>query len=661
LENASGETKPFRIGEAIKVDIDVVQEAVWVEDSGNAHGKFTIIATGAKSISANFDQFNLPKGTELYVYSENGEMITGPVTENENNGNNFWGSWVYKGGLLTVEIKTPIESKGELKLHISNVAYGYKAIYKTEVNNFGESSACNINVICAPIGNGWENERNSVALILNGSGTALCSGALINNTCNLNTPNFLTANHCFDGNSANWRFTFQAWSPICDRLQQQNSNGTTFNGSTLRARDAGSDFCLVELAQMPPENSGITFSGWSRNTAGIQNTTIIHHPAGDVMKISRDDQAPVFATFLGSQEWQLVLDQGATNGGSSGAPYYDQNHRIIAQHHGINQNNADQCLNTNKFGGRFDISWTGGGTNATRLSNWLDPGNTGAMTTNTRGIPSINGPTLVCTNGTFTLQNQPAGSAITWTSSDPNTLSIDPVTGIATRQNGYNGPITITASVQSPGACNPAIFTRSTHAGPPSATNATLIYPSGQRGVDPVTLCAGCSYNFLVDFVQGASTYTWVLPSGFSFVSGRNSATPGIKTASASGIYTMYCSVNNSCGSSWTHNLTINISSGGGQQQRIAVYPNPTSSSLTIETTGSSIAISDTNLNEASKATNVDNFSAKLVNQFNLELISGESKNGKIIFDVSNIQNGLYYLHIMRGQEIIKQQILVSR
>lgn len=169
LEDKTGGGKPFRIAEAVAVDIDVVKEAVWVEEGGYAYGKFTMVAAGAKSISANFDQFLLPEGTELYVYSENGEMITGPVTASENNENNFWGSWVYKGGMLTVDLKTPIINKVALKLHISSLAYGYKDLY---VSNFGESAGCNINVLC-PAGSGWENERNSVALILNGSSTAI--------------------------------------------------------------------------------------------------------------------------------------------------------------------------------------------------------------------------------------------------------------------------------------------------------------------------------------------------------------------------------------------------------------------------------------------------------------------------------------------------------
>jgi len=328
LENLLGEAKPFKIAEALPVDIDVVREAERVEENGMAYGKFTLVAASAKSISANFDKFFLPEGTELFVYSENGEMITGPITEDENNENNFWGTWVYKGNKLTVDLKLPIESKPFLKLRISSIAYGFKNIYRTQVGDFGESEACNINVLCA-LGDGWENERNSVALVLRGNGTALCSGALINNTCNLNIPYFLTANHCFvdDTNVAQWRFTFQTWSATC--TPSQNSDGVTFNGSALRARNADTDFCLLELNQLPPTNSGITFSGWSRNTNGITNTTIIHHPAGDVMKITRDNASPVTATFLGANCWHLTTDIGTTEGGSSGAPYYDQNHRII--------------------------------------------------------------------------------------------------------------------------------------------------------------------------------------------------------------------------------------------------------------------------------------------------------------------------------------------
>ena len=587
LEIITEKSGPFRIAEAIPVDINVVQEASWIVEGSYAHGSFTIIAAGAKSISVNFDQFKLPKGTELYVYSENGEMITGPVTESENNENNFWGSWVYKGEKLTFEFKTQTQDRADIKLHIASVAYGYKDIYRPKVpsGNFGTSGSCNVNVLC-PAGNGWENEQNSVALILGGSGAALCTGAMVNNTGNLTIPYFLTANHCFDGAETNWRFFFHALSPQC--TPTQNADGILFIGSSLKARNAETDFMLLELSQLPPANSSIFAAGWSRSTTTGISGVGIHHPSGDVMKISTYTTGldrPVNNPFPSPQlpglnkVWVVTWSQGVTEGGSSGSPLFDQDHRIVGQlaigPSGCGSNDQRDAY------GRFENSWTGGNTNTTRLSNWLNPGGRTAQTADAR---------LLCA---------------------------------------------------------------------PSASNSTLIYPSGQRGINPVTLCAGCSYNFLVDYVAGATSYTWYLPPGFSFISGQNTSTPGILTSTTAGTYTLYCTANNSCGSSYTRSLVINIS-GGGQQQMIAVYPNPTSTDLTIESTQSDLTISDNSTTESSLSNN-ETFSAKLIDQFNSELRKGISENGKIVFDVRNIQKGIYYLHVMRGQDLILRQILIEK
>ncbi|HYF68096.1 MAG TPA: trypsin-like peptidase domain-containing protein [Ohtaekwangia sp.] len=522
LERLSGEARPFKIAEALPVDIDLVKVAEWVEESGMAYGKFTVVAASAKSISANFDKFYLPEGTELYAYSENGEMITGPITEDENNENNFWGTWVYKGSKLTIEVRTPSRSRDELQLHISSVGYGYKNLYRTEVSNFGESSSCNINVLCE-IGDGWENERNSVSLILNSCSTALCSGALVNNTCNLNIPYLLTADHCFaeDGNVAQWKFTFQAWSATC--TPSQNATGITFNGSALRARSAGTDFCLLQLSQTPPANSNITYAGWSRNTTGITQGTIIHHPAGDVMKISRDDQAPILATHGGAATWKLVLDHGATNGGSSGSPYFDQNHRIFAQHKGIDNQFTDDCLNTGKFGGRFAVSWDGLGTNTTRLSNWLDPLNTGAMTTNTINVANtiadprivtVSPSSAVCTGGSqFTLHNVPTGAVVTWTATPANLFAVSSGTGaiasLAAANSSTMGTGTLAFTVNI-GCGTPVQAQRTVWVGKPDYNNLTLTVDSDDlSNCDYTYAHAGTNYP---GPSMSITAYEWRIP-----------------------------------------------------------------------------------------------------------------------------------------------------
>jgi lysyl endopeptidase len=642
-DQASGVTRPFRIAEPISVDIDVVQEAEWLEENGVAFGKFTILASGAKSISANFDQFYVPVGTELYVYSENGEMITGPITELENNPNNFWGTWVYKGQRLTIDFKVPIEAKSSIKLHISSIAYGYKDIYKTEVGNFGESAGCNVNVLC-PLGNSWENERNSVALILDASSSALCSGSLVNNACNLNIPYLLTANHCFatnpQQNVTQWKFTFQAWSPTCN--PSQNANGTTFNGSTLRARDAGSDFCLVELNQIPPTNSGITYAGWSRETIGIQNTTIIHHPAGDVMKISRDNDAPVFSTFQGAQCWRLGLDQGATEGGTSGAPYFDQNHRIIAQHFGINDANLPICDRVNKFGGRFDVSWTGGGTNATRLSNWLDPTNTGVMTTNTRGIYSISGPALVCTNGTFTLNNPPG--PVMWSVTPSNLVTPSNGSGVvANITKNSNGNATITFNLGCPNG-NPSF---SFHTGPYSSSDYPITGPSSAS-------CNSYVY-YSIPTLAGVTSINWLWPSGWTYVSGQNTPYLALSTNSSSGVVSV--GVNNTCGQSGSYYTKYTSITGFCGFSALSVYPNPVSSELTI----SFIDTAAIDVGASAILELVSPYEVKIFNQYQELVYSARANRKTLKISISHFPDGPYYLNIFNSEGIIQRKIFVSR
>jgi lysyl endopeptidase len=509
--------KPLRIAEPIPVDIDVANAIRWSSADGFAYGKYTLRLKGALSASINFDRFYLPEGTEMYVYNENGAMITGPVTAAENNEDAIWGSWVYKGSMITIEIKTPAATRDLLRLHTNNVAYGYKEIYK--VIDFGASGACNINVLC-PLGNGWDGERNAVALTLGSTGSTLCSGSMVMNTCNNNRPYFLTANHCFvaDGNAASWRFTFQAWSATC--TPSQNNNGLTFNGSTLRARNAASDFCLVELNTTPPANSNIHYAGWNRNTAAATQATAIHHPRGDVMKISRADNGTTVGSFGGTnnQHWRAdwsPQNNGAgatvtavTEPGSSGSPLFDQDHRIVGQLHG--GPSACGAAQLWDFYGRFDLSWTGGGTSATRLRDWLDPTNGGATTTNTTNISilptatnpgslSISGPAQLCSPGTvtLTLNGVPAGTPVTWTSGNTGvaTISGSSTTATVTWTN-VTGSATFTASV----GCPASVAFHGIEFG-------TLI-ASDIYGIDP-GVYPGAGATLQVSVYEGASSYNW--------------------------------------------------------------------------------------------------------------------------------------------------------
>jgi lysyl endopeptidase len=84
-------------------------------------------------------------------------------------------------------------------------------------------------------------------------------------------------------------------------------------------------------------------------------------------------------TGSGTDHWRIASwsDGTTTEGGSSGSPLLDTQGRIIGQLHG----GYASCTSiTQDYYGKLGTSWTGGGTNATRLSNWLDPLGTGAVT-----------------------------------------------------------------------------------------------------------------------------------------------------------------------------------------------------------------------------------------------------------------------------------------
>ena len=177
-------------------------------------------------------------------------------------------------------------------------------------------------------------------------------------------------------------------------------------------------------------STGLTYTGWSRyDNFPFQNegTTGLHHPGGDVMKFSSDTEEPEEnenpVQFCGNYNcfymqvgtlWEIEFDNSAIEGGSSGSPLFDPDNRIIGQLVG----GVVQCPPEPAFYGRISESWARSQNNDEQLAHWLDPEDTGAMTTNTIEIPYITGPSVICTsNSTFALQHRPPSSTVSWTRS----------------------------------------------------------------------------------------------------------------------------------------------------------------------------------------------------------------------------------------------------
>lgn len=376
------EARPFRFGYAIDVDMGLKNNGTWQTlSNGDKVWRLKIYSEGAFSINLIFDEFWLPEGARFFLYNEDHSMILGAFTSDVSNNEYYtFSTDLVQGNTVVLEYYEPAYTSEGI-INIDKVIHGYKDMFKSD--GLGLSGSCNIDVNCSQ-GNDWCVEKRAVSMILVDDNTALCSGCLINNERQDLTPYYLTANHCIIGNNPNtWIFRFKYWRPTCGGPDPVY--WVSVSGSTIRANHAASDFALLELFSQPPSGFGVLYAGWERSSVAPPSAVGIHHPSGDVMKISVENNYPISSDYdpdpiSPNSHWKVIWDNGTTEGGSSGSPLFNNNRRIIGQLHGgwascSNPSGAD-------YYGRFDVSWTGGGTSSTRLSNWLDPDNTGLTTVN---------------------------------------------------------------------------------------------------------------------------------------------------------------------------------------------------------------------------------------------------------------------------------------
>ncbi len=356
---AQGIKGPFRFGVNHVADLDMENSGVWSTlADGTRLWRLQLHCPGAYSINFVLDQFMLPEGARLFVQNEAGQWL-GAFTRESAPGRSVLGVGQLAGDRVTLSYEEPAGATAPGHLHIAQVTHAYRDILGL-TKGLHDSGSCNNNTIC-PEGDPWQNEISSVAMITVG-GSGLCTGTLLNNCASDGTPYFLTANHCTQGeNPATWSFRFNWESPTCTPTSNGPTN-QTLSGASLLAHSTGSDVALLQLDNTPPANYAVYYSGWDATGDAPANQTVIHHPSGDIKKISFDNDPAVPGTMGGAQCWHILAwDDGTTEPGSSGSGLWNQDHHLIGQLYG---GQASCSNNVNDFFGRFDVSFP-------LLSQWL--------------------------------------------------------------------------------------------------------------------------------------------------------------------------------------------------------------------------------------------------------------------------------------------------
>ncbi|MCW5577952.1 MAG: hypothetical protein KIS89_04865 [Dokdonella sp.] len=411
--------KRLHVADLRETAFDTVHDGRWDRSDGLAVWRLRVQAPGATDLRVDFGRYELPRGARLYLIGADG-YYQGPYTRADALAGSFHSS-LLPGDTATIELQVPaaLAEGHSSPLTITAVGAGFRDLFdRAKATGPGTSGACNINVAC-PLGQPYPAQIRAVGHYqfnsdADGRGY-ICTGTLLNNTAQNRKNYFLTAAHCVS-TAAEAQSMVVYWnyqSTTCGTLTAPA--GGYFNddqhGANLRATREDVDFTLVEMSTTPEAGWNLHYAGWDVSGTAPSGTVGIHHPYGDVKKITAGPQPTttdncISNTYHANTHWLTgPYSQGTTEGGSSGSALFSSaSSNTPRRAIGILSGGDAACSSSapsqpnsgHDCYGKLAVAWTGTGTSSSnRLRDWLDPGNTG-----TQGIDGIDqGSTPPATGG----------------------------------------------------------------------------------------------------------------------------------------------------------------------------------------------------------------------------------------------------------------------
>ena len=280
-----------------------------------------------------------------------------------------------------------------------------------------------------------------------------------------------------------------------------------------------------------------------------------------------------------------------------------------------------------------------------------------AKTPQSTGNYTIIGPTSICMSGAqFSISNLPTGATVNWTSS--SNISIQSGQGIGTATF-------VPTANQSGGSLSFINATITANCGTyqVSKQNITTNIPNPPIISGPSYVCAGGTWT--VSLPDYTSTVQWDFDqNAFTFYNGgpnTNYISLGFKSGYSSGwVSAKLC---NSCGCnpSPTYYGIGRSTSGCAGTYAYSYYPNPATDELNVSYEPISNNTADIEVANTSVVKITEDFEAKLLDEKGKILLQGKNKKGsKVVLKTKDIPNGTYYLHIVDGEEVITNQIIIK-
>lgn len=337
-----------------RVVIGVVRDAraerparlAWTAVEGGHAARIAVRSPAAESMRLALELEGVPAQVEMVFFgSADASRLEGPIRVGDVADRSApWWTPVTEGDEQTVELFAPAGTELSIRAiavsrasHLVTTPAGGLA---KRLQDIGASGSCNVDVPCASRAGdaAFRNAAASVAQMVftDGSFTALCTGSLLNDADPASqVPYFYSANHCFDNEQAPHKtpaqlqavaaslttlWDFEADACVAGRGSGRPRAGWSqlARGATVLYSDVASDALLLRLNDTPPV--GAFYSGWDASPiASGSSITGIHHPQGDLKKVSEGAVRGFASPGLAGSYIEVGWGSGTTEGGSSGS------------------------------------------------------------------------------------------------------------------------------------------------------------------------------------------------------------------------------------------------------------------------------------------------------------------------------------------------------
>lgn len=251
-------------------------------------------------------------------------------------------SQIVKGDSLIVEYWGRADCVPQLK--ITRVNCGFIDVDKkttsggaNKVGNVGDSSSCEVDVTCYDMYN--DVKQSICRLIIDGCSYG--TGVLINNTSNDGTPYVVTAAHVLLSKTIKTctaDFNFE--KPLCKENITNRDGEHLVSTVELVAYSEVHDMAVLKLGKKPDDGMMPYWAGWELSLSHEGIVHCIHHPKGDVRKVSQGkgvkaatyamDQTNSGLPFVEDNHWLVgEWTMGASEAGSSGSGLFNNDMYLI--------------------------------------------------------------------------------------------------------------------------------------------------------------------------------------------------------------------------------------------------------------------------------------------------------------------------------------------